>query len=71
MTAPEPFRGQVWDVDFEFGSHPAVVVSVNPMNSRLGHVAVIPITGTKGPPRRTSHSMPTPASRGTMNRSPT
>jgi mRNA interferase MazF len=49
MPAPEPFRAQVWDVDFEFGSHPAVVVSVNSMNSRLGHVAVIPITGTPGP----------------------
>ena len=49
MTAPEPFRGQVWDVDFEFGRHPAVVISVNAMNSRLGHVAVIPITGTPGP----------------------
>jgi mRNA interferase MazF len=49
MTAPEPFRGQVWDVDFEFGAHPAVVLSANPLNSRLGHVAVIPITGTAGP----------------------
>lgn len=49
MTAPEPFRGQVWDVSFEFGSHPAVVMSVNSLNSRLGHVAVIPITGTPGP----------------------
>jgi mRNA-degrading endonuclease toxin of MazEF toxin-antitoxin module len=29
--------------------HPAVVLSVNALNSRLGHVAVIPITGTKGP----------------------
>jgi mRNA interferase MazF len=50
MTAPEPFRAQVWDVDFEFGSHPAVVMSVSSLNSRLGHVAVIPITGTPGPP---------------------
>ncbi len=50
MTAPEPFRGQVWDVDFEFGRHPALVLSVNPLNSRLGHAAVIPITGTPGPP---------------------
>lgn len=50
MTAPEPYRAQVWDVDFEFGRHPAVVLSVNPLNSRLGHVAVIPITGTPGPP---------------------
>jgi mRNA interferase MazF len=50
MTAPEPFRGQVWDVDFEFGRHPGVVLSVNPLNSPLGHAAVIPITGTAGPP---------------------
>ena len=49
MTAPEPFRGHVWDVSFDFGSHPAVVMSVNSLNSRLGHVAVIPITGTPGP----------------------
>lgn len=49
MPAPEPFRAQVWDIDFEFGRHPAVVLSVNPLNHRLGHVAVIPITGTPGP----------------------
>lgn len=49
MTAPEPFRGQIWDVSFDFGSHPAVVMSVNSLNNRLGHVAVIPITGTPGP----------------------
>jgi mRNA interferase MazF len=40
----------VWDVRFPaFGEHPAVVLSVNPLNSRLGHVAVIPVTGTPGP----------------------
>lgn len=50
MAAPEPFRGEVWDVRFpSFGEHPAVVLSVNPLNVRLGHVAVIPITGTPGP----------------------
>jgi len=50
MPLPEPFRGEVWDVDFdEFGMHPAVVLSVNPLNARLGHVAVIPVTGTTGP----------------------
>lgn len=32
-----------------FGEHPAVILSVNPLNVRLGHVAVIPITGTPGP----------------------
>lgn len=50
MSLPEPFRGEVWNVDFEeFGMHPAVVLSVNPLNARLGHVAVIPVTGTRGP----------------------
>lgn len=47
---PEPFRGEVWEVDFpSFGPHPSVVLSVNALNSRLGHVAVLPITGTRGP----------------------
>jgi mRNA interferase MazF len=50
MPRPEPFRGEVWDVDFDgFGRHPAVVMSVNALNMRLGHVAVIPVTGTSGP----------------------
>ncbi len=29
--------------------HPAVVLSINPLNTRLGHVAVLPVTGTHGP----------------------
>jgi mRNA interferase MazF len=50
MSLPEPFRGEVWDVDFpSFGMHPAVVLSINVLNTRLGHVAVIPVTGTRGP----------------------
>jgi len=50
MSLPEPLRGEVWDVDFDdFGLHPAVVLSINPLNIRLGHVAVIPVTGTQGP----------------------
>lgn len=50
MPLPEPFRGEVWDVRFAgFGEHPAVILSVNPLNVRLGHVAVVPITGTAGP----------------------
>lgn len=40
----------MWDVDFDdFGLHPAVVLSINALNVRLGHVAVIPVTGTAGP----------------------
>lgn len=47
---PEPFRGEVWDVRFpRFGEHPAIVLSVNALNTRLGHVAVVPVTGTIGP----------------------
>lgn len=43
-------RGEVWDVRFPaFGTHPAVVLSVNALNVRLGHVAVVPVTGTRGP----------------------
>ena len=51
MALPEPFRGEVWDVDFDdFGlHHPAVVMSINALNTRLGHVAVVPVTGTAGP----------------------
>lgn len=50
LALPEPLRGEVWDVRFPgFGEHPAVVLSVNPLNVRLGHVAVIPVTGTPGP----------------------
>lgn len=50
MPLPEAMRGEVWDVDFiDFGEHPAVVLSATPLNARLGHVAVIPITGTRGP----------------------
>ncbi len=50
MPPTEPFRGEVWDVDFDdFGMHPAVVLSINPLNTRLGHVAVLPVTGTPGP----------------------
>ena len=47
---PEPFRGEVWDVDVDdVGLHPAVVLSIDVLNARLGHVAVIPVTGTRGP----------------------
>ena len=51
MALPEPLRGEVWDVAFPgFGVHPAVVLSVNALNTRLGHVVVLPVTGTSGPP---------------------
>lgn len=45
-------RGEVWDVRFPaFDEHPAVVLSVNALNVRLGHVAVVPVTGSAGPER--------------------
>lgn len=60
MSLPEPFRGEVWDVDFdEFGLHPAVVLSINALNIRLGHVALVPVTGTRGPDRPTCPSTAT------------
>ncbi len=48
----EPMRGEVWEVLFPagVGKHPAVVLSINLMNSRLGSIAVLLITGTGGPP---------------------
>jgi mRNA interferase MazF len=50
MQFPDLFRGEVWDVELiEPGDHPAVVMSISPMNARLGHCAVIFITGTTGP----------------------
>lgn len=50
MATHEPLRGEVWDVRFSgFGEQPAVVLSVNPLEVRLGHATVIPITGSPGP----------------------
>ena len=61
MPLPEALRGEVWDVDFaEFGEHPAVIVSANPLNRQLGHVVAIPVTGTLGP--ATTHVPLTPES---------
>jgi mRNA interferase MazF len=46
----EPLRGEVWDVFIHgAGVHPALVMSVNAVNARLNHAAIIPITGTPGP----------------------
>ncbi|SDX58126.1 mRNA interferase MazF [Geodermatophilus africanus] len=50
MALPEPLRGEVWDVALPgSGVHPAVVLSINALNTRLGHVVVLPVTGTTGP----------------------
>ncbi|MDL5156692.1 type II toxin-antitoxin system PemK/MazF family toxin [Actinomycetospora termitidis] len=46
----DPLRGEVWMVGFPgAGEHPAVVLSINRLNARLGAIAVVPVTGTAGP----------------------
>lgn len=50
-TAPEPLRGEVWDVFFPppVGKHPVVVATSNALIPRLGAVTVALVTGTEGP----------------------
>ncbi len=45
------FRGDVWDVPFPnpIGARPCVVLTTNPLISRLGAVTVAEVTGTQGP----------------------
>ena len=47
----DPLRGEVWRVTFPnpIGWHPAVVLSNNPLNVRLGSVVVVVVTGNDGP----------------------
>jgi len=46
----DPLRGEVWDVRFPFvGEHPAVILTINSMISRLNSVTVAVVTGTAGP----------------------
>jgi mRNA interferase MazF len=50
MAEQEPLRGEVWDVHLSgIGVHPALVLSNNRANLRVGHVAVAVVTGTVGP----------------------
>lgn len=59
MPAPEPLRGEVWDVRFlQQGAHPAVVLSAIPVNTVLNRYAVVPydesyadVTGLQPVPR--------------------
>ncbi len=46
------FRGDIWDVQFPapVGSRPCVILTTNPLISRLGAVTVVEVTGTQGPP---------------------
>jgi mRNA interferase MazF len=46
----EPLRGEIWDVRIPIVvEQPAVVMTINPMISRLGSVTIAVITGTAGP----------------------
>lgn len=51
LSSVEPLRGEVWDAHVpEIGSHPFVILTVNSMIARLGHVTAALVTGTEGPP---------------------
>ena len=46
----EPLRGEVWDAHVRgAGTHPFVILTVNPMIARLGAVTAVLVTGTVGP----------------------
>lgn len=46
----EPLRGEVWDAHVRgAGTHPFVILTVNPMIARLGAVTAVLVTGTAGP----------------------
>lgn len=46
----EPLRDEVWDVHLPIvGEHPAVILTINPLITRLSSVTVAVITGTAGP----------------------
>jgi mRNA interferase MazF len=46
----EPLRGEVWDAHVRgAGTHPFVILTVNPMIARLGAVTAALVTGTTGP----------------------
>jgi mRNA interferase MazF len=50
----EPLRGEVWDAHVRgAGTHPFVILTVNPMITRLGAVTAALVTGTAGP--RSTH----------------
>ena len=49
-VAVQPLRGEVWDAGVRgAGIHPFVILTVNPMNARLGAVTAVLVTGTAGP----------------------
>jgi len=51
VTDAEPLRGEVYDCRFPtpIGTHPGVVLTVNPLIPRFASMIVVLITGTPGP----------------------
>jgi len=51
VTGAEPLRGEVYDCRFPapIGTHPGVVLTVNPLIPRSASVVVVLITATPGP----------------------
>jgi mRNA interferase MazF len=46
----EALRGEVWDAHVPgAGVHPVVVLTINPLLSKLSSVTVLVVTGTEGP----------------------
>ncbi|MGN6172633.1 MAG: type II toxin-antitoxin system PemK/MazF family toxin [Streptosporangiaceae bacterium] len=46
----EPLRGEVWDAHVRGpGTHPVVILTVDPLIARLGAVTAVLVTGTAGP----------------------
>lgn len=46
----QPLRGDVWDVEFPFGDHPAVVLTANLVAGATRQSTIAVVTGTSGPP---------------------
>jgi mRNA interferase MazF len=46
----DPLRGEVWDAHVRgAGTHPFVILTVDPMIAQLGAVTAVLVTGTGGP----------------------
>ena len=46
----EPLRGEVWHAHVrDVGTHPFVILTINPMIGRLGSVTAALVTGNSGP----------------------
>ena len=46
----DPLRGEVWDAHVPAaGPHPVVILTINPLLTRLSSATVLVVTGTEGP----------------------